>query len=382
MALAAPAADRTLKALAAGANAKGKGGRRQGQNGQGNGNGQGDVNGQANGQVAQGAGGVGGGYGGGFGGGFGGYGGGFGGQVQVPNGQGINPNQGQGGRGNRGPGGQQDPERAQQFAMMREAMNELTQNAEASLGKILDKSQAVRLKQIQLQLQGPGVIMREDMMEKLGIDESQIQMLEEVRSEHRDAQRENRRARGDIMKAVFAKANPNPNNGENGNDAANGGNGGNNGNGNGRNGGRGNRGRPDPEAMKKVMEDPQVQAQMEQMRTQDDKLENQFSLAIAKVLTPRQRALYKKMLGPPFDRSKMGGGGPWGGPRNPATAKVGAAADKNAATAKANPDDDADEATPAAKPSTPAPAKAKATTTAPRKKSLRELRGSSENNDQ
>ena len=72
------------------------------------------------------------------------------------------------------------------------------------------------------------------------------------------------------MKAVFAKANPNRNNGENGNDEANGGNGGNganNGNGNGRNGGRGNRGRPDPEAMKKVMEDPQVQAQMEQMRT-------------------------------------------------------------------------------------------------------------------
>ena len=193
-----PGGGQNAQAIGGGANAQGKGGRRQGQNGQGNGNGQGDVNGQANGQVAQGAGGVGGGFGGGYGGGFGGYGGGFGGQVQVPNGQGINPNQGQGGRGNRGPGGQQDPERAQQFAMMREAMNELTQNAEASLGKILDKSQAVRLKQIQLQLQGPGVIMREDMMEKLGIDESQIQMLEEVRSGHRDAQRENRAVRVEI----------------------------------------------------------------------------------------------------------------------------------------------------------------------------------------
>jgi Spy/CpxP family protein refolding chaperone len=354
-----------------GPNAQGKGGRRQGQNGQGIGNG------QANGQVAQGN---------------GGFGGGDDGQVQDPNAPGVNPNQGQGGgggggggRGNRGPGGQQDPERAQQFAMMREAMNELTQSAEASLGKILDKTQVNRLKQIQLQLQGPGVILREDMMEKLGIDESQIQMLEEVRSEHRVAQRDNGRARQKMMRAVFEKANPNPNNGQNGDDAENGGQGANNGDGNGRNGGR--RGRPNPEAMKKAMEDPQVQAQMEQMRTQDDKLENQFSLAIAKVLTPRQRALYKKMLGAPFDRSKMGGGGPWGGPRgngpgnNPATAKAGATATKTASTAKANPDDDAEEAAPAATPA-PAKAKAKATTAVPRKKSLRELRGSSDSNDQ
>jgi hypothetical protein len=347
-----------------GPNAQGNGGRRQGQNGQGQ-----------NGQDAQ--------ANGGFGGGNDGQG-----QIQDPNGPGGNQNQGGGGggRGNRGPGGPPDPERAQQFAMMREAMGELTQSAEASLGKILDKTQATRLKQIQLQLQGPGAILREDMMEKLGIDESQIQMLEEVRADYRDSQRENRRAFGDIMKAARAKASPIQNTGQNGDDAANGGDGGNNANGNGRNGGRG-RGRPDPEAMKKAMEDPQIQAQMEQMRTQDDKLENQYAAAINKVLTPRQRALYKKMLGPPFDRSKMGGGGPWGGPRgngpgNPATAKAGANEGKKAATAKANSDDDADEASPAAKPSTPAPAKAKATTTAPRKKSLRELRGSSDSNDQ
>jgi hypothetical protein len=351
-------------------NAQGKGGRRQGQNGQGNGNGQADA------QVAQGN-------------------GGFGdvnnGQIQDPNAPGFDPNQGQvgggqtgqggGGRGNRGPGGQQDPGRAQQFAMMREAMNELTQSAEASLGKILDKTQATRLKQIQLQLQGPGAILREDMMEKLGIDESQIQMLDEVRSNYRTAQRENGQARRDVMKAVF-KAIPNQNNGQNADNAANGGNGGNNG----RNGGRGNRGRPDPEAMKKAMEDPQIQAQMEQMNTQDQKLENQFSLAIAKVLTPRQRALYKKMLGAPFDKSKMGTGGPWGGRGgngpggNPATAKAGATAGKTAtATTKSSADDDLDESSTTAKPATttPAPAKTKATTTTPRKKSLRELRGSS-----
>ena len=123
------------------------------------------------------------------------------------------------------------------------------------------------------------------------------------------------------------------------------GNGANNGNGNGRNGGRG-RGRPDPEAMKKVMEDPQIQAQMAEMRTQGEKLDNVYAVAVNKVLSARQRTLYKKMLGPPFDRSKMGGGGPWGGTRgNTATAKGGAAAAKTTSTAKANwDDDDADEA--------------------------------------
>ena len=49
---------------------------------------------------------------------------------------------------------------------------------------------------------------------------------------------------------------------------------------------------------------------MEQFRAQEEKLENQFAVAINKVLTPRQRAMFKKMLGAPFDRSKMGAGGP------------------------------------------------------------------------
>ena len=58
--------------------------------------------------------------------------------------------------------------------MAREAMNELRQTAESSLGKILDRAQVTRLKQIELQLPGPEVVLREDMMEKLGIDDVQM----------------------------------------------------------------------------------------------------------------------------------------------------------------------------------------------------------------
>ena len=67
-----------------------------------------------------------------------------------------------GNRGNRGQNGQggvpEDPavvaQRNEQRAMAREAMTELRQNAEASLAKILEKSQVTRLLQISLQLEG------------------------------------------------------------------------------------------------------------------------------------------------------------------------------------------------------------------------------------
>ena len=45
------------------------------------------------------------------------------------------------------------------------------------------------------------------------------------------------------------------------------------------------------------MEDPKIQAQMEEIRGQEEKIDNQFAIAVNKVLMPRQRAAYKKMLG-------------------------------------------------------------------------------------
>jgi hypothetical protein len=319
--------------------------------------------------------------------------GGFGddqGQV-VPDAQGGNGGVGGGGgggrgnRGNRNQNGQQIPEdpevaqqRAEQRQMMRDAMTELRQSAETSLARILDKGQVTRLKQIQLQLEGPNVVLREDMMEKLGIDEAQVEMIREVQGQNRNLQRESGRARRDIMKTAFAKMNPTPrNNGQDGGDVANGGGGGNNGN-NGRNGGgRGGRGNFDPEAMRKVMDEPQIKAQMEQIQGQEQKLAAQFSTAVNKILTPRQRTMFKKMLGAPFDRSQMGRGGPWGG--RGGAGPVNAATTKGAAAAKATTSDDEDDETPTAKATTAAPAKAKAA--APKRKSLREQRGEAPSDD-
>ena len=231
------------------------------------------------------------------------------------------------------------------------------------------------------------------MIDKLQIDEAQMEMVREVMGERRQAQRDSGRAFNELMKAARARLLPNQgNNGRNGGNDPNGQNGGNDPNGqNGGNGGNGGRrgGRFDPEAMKKVMEDPQVKAQMEQSKAQNEKIDNQFSLAVAKVMTQRQRAIYKKMLGAPFDRTQMfGAGGPWGGrrgngPGNQANTKNGAPAGKADTAAKPDTSDD-DEGTTspaaAAKPAASAPAKAKAATTSKRR-SLREQRGVPDDSD-
>ena len=129
------------------------------------------------------------------------------------------------------------------------------------------------------------------------------------------------------------------------------------------------------------MESPEVQAQMEENRSQEQKLENQYYAAINKILYPRQRTALRKMLGAPFDRSTLGMGGPFGGgpPRgNQASSKNGAASGKGAV---AKPEDDDGESASSSTPATKAPAKTKPST-ATRRKSLRELRGSSSGSDE
>jgi hypothetical protein len=249
---------------------------------------------------------------------------------------------------------------------MRETMDELRQSTEQALAKILSRGQLNRLRQIQLQLEGPSALVRDEIAEKLNLDDVEVEQIRELMNERRQMQRESRAAQGNI----FRQMRPNNQNGPGG---QNGGDGGNNGGGNG-----GNNRRFDPEAFRKFMEQPEVKAKMEQFRSDQDKLENQFAAAVNKVLSPRQRLNYKKMVGAPFDRSKMGGG-PWGGfggrggPGNQASAK-GAA--KAAPTKQADDDEGDGEDTPTVKAPTAKPAAPAATTTTKaRPKSLRERRG-------
>ena len=99
-------------------------------------------------------------------------------------------------------------------------------------------------------------------------------------------------------------------------------------------------GKVDREAMKAQMETPEAKKAMETMRKSTDKIQSDTMTAMLKVLYKPQKATFNKMLGKPFDLSKLdNGGGRFGRGRN----------NNQAADAKAKTKGDApstDEATP------------------------------------
>ena len=241
--------------------------------------------------------------------------------------------------------------------MFRASDQELTQNAEAAVAKILDKTQVTRLKQIQLQLAGPNALLRDDMIEKLNMTDEQVEQIRELSNEQRQANRAVQKNQGEFFRKMMP---PRQDNGQDGDNAQ-------------AKNQRGGRGGFDPEAMKKAMDDPANKKQMEEFQEERSKIESQFSATVYnKVLYPRQRTSYKKMLGAPFDRSKMGGGGPgWfmPGARNGAGNAAAAKKDASPADATTSAKDGAEDSATTSK---AAPATAQ-----PKRKSLRDLRGSS-----
>ena len=280
-------------------------------------------------------------------GGYGGYGGlgGYGGYGQYG---GYGGQNGGGGQGNaRGP----DPAMAERFAAMREAQMELDESIEQALASILDRGQYRRLKQIQLQAEGIGALLQPDMIEKLNLEEDQVEQIRELFDQGRQVQRENGRAVSDMMRTAFS----NPGN-------------------NGPNPGGGGPGGPnfrDPafqEAMKTFMEKPEVKAKMDQMQSQNTKIQDQLAAAVNRVLGKRQAAAYKKMLGAPFDFSQGRGGPAQGGGKSPSGAKPSDRADA-AGKAKASGPDDDEAAT------SKSASKSKGTDAKAKRKSLRQQRG-------
>jgi hypothetical protein len=217
---------------------------------------------------------------------------------------------------------------AQGWQMMREAMDQLQQESEGSLGRVLDKNQVKRIKEIQLQVEGPFAVLRPEIAERLELAEDQVAQIQEIQNESNQARRQAMAANRDIFTG-FRKSQPGNNNQPGAAQAdpnapagqpqgAN--NGGGGGNGRGRNGrggpggngpggnGPGGRGNFDPTAFQKYMEQPEVKAKMDQMRRQQDQIRDQSYAKVYRVLDRRQSAAFKKMLGKPFDVDLVIGG--------------------------------------------------------------------------
>ena len=281
---------------------------------------------------------------------------------------------------------------AQGWQMMREAMQELQQESEGNLAKVLDKNQVKRLKEIQLQVEGPAAVIREDVAEKLEINEEQHAEIQTILNEANTARRQIMQKNFQLIRSLMpnqpaggnpptADGQPDPNaaadadaaataGGAQGGQAGQPGQGGRGGRG-GRGGANGqNRPRVDPEAMQKIMEQPEVKAKMEETRKEQQQLRDREYAMVYKAMDRRQVSVFKKMLGKPFDvESVMGGGFMRGGPggrRNGANGN----ANQTTAAAKA----DTAKTTPAANADSSAASTTKPATT-PRRQSLRERRG-------
>jgi hypothetical protein len=222
---------------------------------------------------------------------------------------------------------------AQGWQMMREAMDQLQHESDTSLARVLDKNQVKRIREIQLQVEGPFAVLRPEIADKLELAEEQVGQIQEIQNESNQARRQVFTANRDIF-AGFRKTQGGNNNqpgagqadatapadpaqaGNNGGRGGNGrgrnGRGGPGGNGPGGNGpggnGPGGRGNFDPEAFRKFMEQPDVKAKMEQSRKQQDQIRDQAYAQVFKVLDRRQSSAFKKMLGKPFDVDSVMGG--------------------------------------------------------------------------
>jgi hypothetical protein len=245
-------------------------------------------------------------------------------------------NNNNGGRGNRGggPGGGGGNNGQIERQMMTLAMTALAEKVDATMIKLLDAKQKVRLKQIQLQLEGPRAFTdpNQEVAAKLDLSEEQITEIRAATGQLRQGQRQAMME----LAASFAPADDNANNG----------------NGNGGRGGRG--GMPNLNNL-----DPATRARFDQQNQQLQTQNNAASMtAIGQLLTATQKKTYSKMVGDMFDLAKL---------RNtpPAPGTPGATA--TAATATKS-------ETPASK--TADSATTTTTTTKPAaKKSLREARG-------
>ncbi len=258
------------------------------------------------------------------------------------------------GAGGNGGGGQGNArmralDMAERFAAMREGQMVLDEDIEKALASILDRGQYGRLKQIQLQVEGISALLRPDMIEKLNLDEFQVEQIRELLDQSHQAQRES----GQVMMEMIRTALPNPaKNGQN-------------------SGGPDMRDPAVQEAMKAYMAKPEVRAKMTEMHAQSTKLQDRLlAVVVSRVFGKRQAATYRKMLGAPLDLTgTRGGSGQGPGNRSPGANQ----SDRANAAGQAEASDSEDDEPAAAK---PAP-KSKVTdaNAKPKRKSLRELRG-------
>jgi DNA-binding TFAR19-related protein (PDSD5 family) len=233
----------------------------------------------------------------------------------------------QGGRGGRG---QQGPQPFQfdpaQMEQMQQAMAALQSESQTVISKILTPQQLERLEQIRLRIIGPTAVAEEKVARSLMLAPEQFQQVQNIMAEY-DLQAVNlMRQNFEAMRGQGGPGGPGAFGGPGG--AQNPGNirggvagpGANRGAVGGAPGGAAAAGGGGQDAgdRRAFFNSPQfreMQERMARMAEEEDQLLKRAEAAIAKALTTRQKQQFNRMLGEPFDLTKLVQGPPQGGGR-------------------------------------------------------------------
>jgi hypothetical protein len=191
--------------------------------------------------------------------------------------------------------------RIMQIAAFMNQVGDMLHENEAGLAKILKPTQRKRLDQLALQMEGIAAVARPEMAYTLNLGPDQQEMIQQILGQSRASQLSTWIQSGRAMARL-------------GRNRGQGGAGGASGPAQDPAQGQG-QAQPAP-ADPKAATDPQkaVRTQFETMRDQTDQVQDQTTREILKVLTKKQRAHFDKLLGPPFDPSKVNNlGRPLGG---------------------------------------------------------------------
>jgi hypothetical protein len=226
-----------------------------------------------------------------------------------------------------GPGG--PPPGFNPLAMI-EMVTTLVNEGETSLAKILDKKQSARLTQIALQMEGAAALGRADVAEAMYLSDDQILSIQEILKDTQNnrmgymlKQMVTMRGRrnGPGQPAADAAQTKTPRDAAPAKDQAK---------------------EPvdeDPEAIAKrrAADRQRREGELTRFREGFDKIQDESTAKILRLLDRRQIARFEKLLGEPFDASKLSGAGGFGGPGGPGGPRSDAEAANPQTPAKAAP---------------------------------------------
>jgi hypothetical protein len=197
---------------------------------------------------------------------------------------------------------------------MIETMTTLVREGESGLAKILDKKQSARLSQIALQMEGISALGRQEVADAVYLSDDQVEAIREILQETKNNQMGLMMRQALTMRrprsgpAAPQPADQNPRAAKAGDPQA-----------------AEAKGQPaarddeDPEAAAKrrAADREKRMGELSKFREGFDRIQDENNAKILRLLTRKQRDRFNKLLGEPFDASKLGGPGGFGGPGGP-----------------------------------------------------------------